>query len=198
MIGCGVYFIVVWVLPIIMLPFVKALPYLQERDLLGRLFFSGLGTIVVLGAMYLLGVSGFSKSFAMWTSVRWETIKHLIGVLLGLAVFTFSGAALSANYLGPLVKYLPGSEYQSIAKIENAKFSGTRNQSVSLSLRDRSDGVVRHLVLSKRLFEYPPFKRGDVLALYGKKGLIGVYVTGFKVIDAEAASVEPSAVRRGQ
>lgn len=188
-IGCCLYALSVWVLPIILLPIVKVLPLLQEKSLIERLPVYSVGTAGFVLALHLIGRGGPpEKQGPLWSLFRGDP-KLLLGVLIGLAVFTVSGAALSANCLGLLAKGLPGMPYQSAFRIEEVDFSGTRNKSVSLALRDPEDGKPFYLVLSRRLFEYPEFKPGDVLILEGKKGALGVYVTDFKLAESSKSGV---------
>lgn len=182
-IACALYFLFVWIAPVLMLPFVNVLPFVQERDVYERLMFSVLGTLFILGVLVSLGpqnVWRVAKSQVPAGS-QLKKLGHWVGVLGGMTMFTCGAAWLSGNTFGLIARVLPSQSYKETVVLVSVKFNGSRNRSsVSLRYKGQQDGKSRYLVLSKRLFDYPKFAPGDIVELYGEQGPVGIYITGFR------------------
>lgn len=182
-IACILYAALAWVLPVFMLPFVNILPFVHERSVLERLPFSVAGSVLM--TLTLIGLNG--GRVPPGTLVRGgkrERLTHWLGVSAGLAMFTYFGAALSANVLGIAAKVLPHQDYRAEVMIEAADYYGSRYKSVVLEYKEPKTSEARYLTISKRLFSYPVLKPGDVVELRGGKSIVGVYVDEFSVLDA--------------
>jgi hypothetical protein len=183
--GCaGMYFLVVWALPIFMSPFVSILPYVHHMDFLHRLIVSISFSFLAVGILYSLDPKNFLSIYRSGSadSSKWKRTKHGVGLLVGFTMFTYAGADLSPNLFGALTRVFPSSEYEKTVEIVNAELSGSKYKFVSLTLKDDEDGKVLYLVLAKRLFDYPRFKAGDTLRLHGMENFVGAYVTDFKIV----------------
>lgn len=181
---CAAYFIAVWALPIFMLPFVNVLPYVHHSDFYQRLSISFGASVLVLCTGFAASPwKQFSRGYLSTTFAGslLNKLKELSALLLGISMFTYMSAELSPNLFGALARVLPANAYEEIVEVENVKFEGSKYKSVSLTLRSRHDESTLYLVFSKRLFEYPKFKSGDILRLFGKQTALGVYVTDFKL-----------------
>ncbi len=195
--GCCVfYFISVWCVPVFMLPFVNVLPYVHESNFSQRLPISIAGSILFFFILFSLNPKNFANNLNSFKAGRWVRIKHLAGVLLGLAMFTCTGAWLSPNLFGAITLALPSTTYEETTEVVEAHFKGSKYKSVSLVLRNRSDGRVIYLTLSKRLFEYPHFNVGDNLRLYGEKTITGEYVNNFELIGNRLTNVSSRPLQR--
>lgn len=179
--ACASYALVVWVLPVFMLPIVNVLPFVHERDLLHRLSFSVAGSLLIVASLVALDLRRIARATASVGST-WQKVKHRVGIALGLAMFTYLGADLSANTLGLAAKLLPGEPYRETVVLSAVAFSGSRYKSASVEYLDSRIGAGRYLVLSKRLFEYPAFTPGDVVELTGKSGPVGIYVNELRLV----------------
>lgn len=168
------YALVAWALPVLLLPFVTVLPLVHERTFLERLPFSVFGSLVVIAAMVVLN-GGRRPGRPVAGSAR-EALGFWIGVSAGFALFTIAGAALSANIFGPLAKILPGEAFAVQVSVEAADYSGSRRPSLGLDYRDPRTGTPRYVTLSKRLFDYPMLRPGDVIQLRGRSTLAGQYI----------------------
>ncbi|MDO8960656.1 MAG: hypothetical protein Q7V02_01035 [Methylophilus sp.] len=176
------YCLAVWALPTFMLPFVNVLPYVHQMDFLHRLIISATLSLLVVSILYLLNPTHFLSFHQSGSSdSKWGGMKRWLGPLLGLIMFTFSGAYWSPNLFGVLTRAFPSSEYAKTVEIVNVDFLGTKHKSVSLMLKDK-DGKAMYLVLAQRLFDYPRFKSGDTLELHGIENFVGAYVINFKVV----------------
>ncbi len=178
----AVYCLGVWALPTFMLPFVNVLPYVHQMDFLPRLIVSATLSLLVVSILYLLNPTHFLTFYQSGSSnSKWRTTKDWLGALLGLIMFTFSGAYWSPNLFGVLTRAFPSTEYAKTVEIVNVDFLGSKRKSVSLTLKDK-DGKAMYLVLAQRLFDYPRFKSGDTLELHGIENFVGAYVIDFKVV----------------
>jgi hypothetical protein len=165
-----------WIWAVALLPFANVLPYLQERSLAER---------ALLSAAFF----AFASSAAWWgqTPKQWKSFSssHLngwkgkLGMLVALIFLTYSTAELSANIWGSLAKLSPGRPYSESHEVMAAKASGSKYSSVELQLRGQ-DRKIRFLTLSRKLFDYPKFQAGEVVLLYGKRTVFGVYVSEFR------------------
>jgi len=178
---CAVYLIAVWVIPVFLLPFVNVLPYVHQATFLQRFLGSCVGTAIVFLTLFALGPKQFLRNMSSAPATRWERAKHWLALALGFAMFTYMGAELSPNLFGALTHALPGNAYEESFQVEDATTHGSRYRSVSLVLRSHPNEASRYLVISKRLFDYPQIRRGDVLKVSGRKTAVGIYVTNFEV-----------------
>lgn len=181
-IACALYFLIVWIAPLFMLPFVNELPFVQEHDIYERLMFSAIGTLSVMGVLVSLGPKTLWRAAKLLepNGSQLRKLGHWAGVIGGLSMFTFFAALLSGNTLGLISSVLPSQPYKEIVVLDSVEFNGAKYRSASLRYTSEKDGKPRYLVISKRLFEYPKFAPGDVLELHGEQGLVGVYITGFR------------------
>lgn len=173
-VACLLYALLAWVVPTFMLPFVNILPFVQEKKFLERLPFSVLGSAAVAATLTVM--NGGKIPGSPTDSNTREKLRYWFGIIVGLAMFTTMGAALSANSFGLVTKVLPYEPFEVKASIDGVEHSGSRYKSVELRYRDASTGANRYLVLSKRLFDYPKLQPGDVVEFRGRKTAIGVYV----------------------
>jgi hypothetical protein len=185
---CLLYVLGVWVLPLLMLPFVHILPFVHQTTVLERLPASVIGTSFLIVAFLVLNgatprargaASGGKQGNANWKGA----VSHWLGVFAGLAMFTYTAAAFSGNLFGLAAKILPREPYSAKVVIDAASHSGSRYRSVTLEYNDPVSGARSYLVLSARLFDYPAFQPGDVVELRGYSTLIGIYVTGFALLE---------------
>lgn len=179
--ACLAYAAVAWALPVFMLPFVNVLPYVHDRPLVERLPFSVAGSFLVVGALVALN-GGRIPPEARISGTRRARLIHWFGVIGGLVMATLLAAWLSANTFGLVAKALPGRGFETVVVVRAADHSGARYKSVLLEYIDESGGVPQYLTLSKRLFDYPRFKPGDVIALQGEKTLVGTYINAFALV----------------
>ena len=182
--ACVAYLLVAGVLPVLMLPFVNVLPFVHERGFVDRLLLSSLGTVTVLVTLFALDPRRWTGGVASLAPPGpwWRTATHWLGVVGGFAMFTAGAAWLSPNTCGLLARVLPSQPYREIVELESVDHSGTgRRTAVSLVFRDRVNGEPRYLELSRRLFDDPGVKPGDVVELRGEAGPVGVYVTDLEV-----------------
>lgn len=173
---CLLYTIAVWVLPVLMLPFVKVHPYVHERSVLQRLPFSVAGSIIVIAT--LIGMSK-EKLFTAPQAINFKMkITHWCPVFAGLAMFTYAGAELSPNLFGLVTKLLRHESHTVQVMIESVSYSGSRSKSVTLQCSDPVTSEPRYPVLSKQLFDYPRIRRGDMLELKEQRSILGTYIQG--------------------
>lgn len=119
----AVYFLAVWALPTFMLPFVYVLPYVHQMDFLPRLIVSATLSLLVVSIFYLLNPTHFLSFYQSGSSdSKWERTKRWLGPLLGLIMFTLSGAYWSPNLFGILTRALPSSEFAKTVEIVNVDF----------------------------------------------------------------------------
>ncbi|WBY01293.1 hypothetical protein PE066_17785 [Ramlibacter tataouinensis] len=191
-----VYAATVWALPVFMLPFVNILPFVHERGVVDRLFFSMAGSALLVAV--LLGLNGGRppKEASVGGTTR-QKVLHWIGVISGLAMFTYSGAALSPNLFGITTKLLPQQTYTARVSIDSAEYYGSRYKSVALEYRDDITREPRHLVISKRLFDYPHLKSGDVVELRGRRTVLGDYVDGLSLRQRANRSIDADVLSAG-
>jgi hypothetical protein len=178
--GCVLYWLLAWVLPTLLLPFVNVLPFVHHADFPKRLLVSTAGTVLSLCIMYWLVPKRTTTSLRFANFTKWEKRKESLVLILGLALFTYMGAWVSANSIGTLARAFPSVPYHEQVVIENVTYEGSKYKSVSLVVRNQKNCELRYLTLSKRLFEYPRFKSGDTLTLIGWETLLGSYVTEFE------------------
>ena len=186
--GCAAYLALAWVLPLLMTPFVNVLPFVHKRDTIERLWISCLATLFVTVVLLAMNPRCAFRSFDLSVGAsfakRW---RNRVGVLAGLAMFTYSAAWLSANPFGLAARVLPGTDYEEVVVLDNVAFQGSRYRTAVLDYRSPEDGTPRYLVLSQRLFDYPKLTAGDLVRLRGKATTIGVYVTGIEQMGQGAA-----------
>ncbi len=178
---CLAYVTIVWALPVFMLPFVNVLPFVHERSVLERLPFSIVGSALLLLTLFAASGERLTPGGTVSGGLR-QKAAHWVGVIAGLAMFTFSGAALSANIFGLAAKFLPHENYRSTVVIDSADHHGSRRGWVSLEYKESTAGEARHLVISRQLFDYPVLQPGDRVELRGERSLIGVYVTELSLL----------------
>jgi hypothetical protein len=75
---------------------------------------------------------------------------------------------------------LPSTAYKETVVLDSVEFHGSRYKSAVLRFRNQRNGKLQNVELSKRMFEYQTFSPGNALELYGKQGVVGVYITGFR------------------
>lgn len=180
--ACALYCLLVWIVPLFMVPFVNELPFVQERDIYKRLMFSAIGTLLVVVVLVSLGPQ------KMWhvarsqepNGPRLKKLRHWIGVMAGITMFTYTGAWLSGNIFGLISRALPCQPYKETVVLDSVEFNGSKYRSASLRYKSQQDGEARYLVLSRRLFDYPRFAPGDVLELSGEESVVGVYIKSFR------------------
>lgn len=179
---CAAYFLLVWCLPIFMLPFVNELPFVHERNFWERFLVSSLGSVLVATVLISLDPARTLRAFRSKDAggPRWRKMQHYLVVIGGLVMFTAGAAAWSANLFGIVGRVLPSEAFRETVVLESVEFQGSKYRSVALSYRNSVDGGVRYLVLSKRLFDYPHFSPGDVLELSGARSFVGIYVSEFR------------------
>jgi hypothetical protein len=159
--------------PMLLIPFVTVLPYLQKWSLLERLFCS---VLLWSTAIFLyLAVSTPQQKHSV-SSVAFRGLKDKSGAFLGLIMFVCSAAALSANTFGSLVKMFPNQSYLARFEVAAAVSSGAKYKMLDLDLKSNQDGRAYYLTLSKRLFADPKLQPGDILLLKGKQNFFGVYI----------------------
>lgn len=194
--ACGAYAVAVWVVPIFMLPLVDILPYVHERDTLARLPFSVAGSALICAVLVALNGGKVPSQASGYGNTR-QKLTHWVGVVGGLMMFTFSGAALSANLFGLTARLLPHDAFTSRVTIESAEYYGSRCKSVELQYKDPDANELRHLTLSKRLFDYPRIQHGDVLELRGRRTLVGSYVHEVQLHQRANRSFDTDTHRQG-
>jgi hypothetical protein len=160
----------VW--PLLLLPFVNILPYLQSQPFAARFFFS-VNAWLCTGALWFVIITAKERRVISALFSGW---KDIAGTVAGIAMFAYFAAELSANTFGSLVKVFPGQSYMQRFEVMNTESAGSKYKSVTLELRSQSHRQAFYLTLSKRLFDYPQFNGGEVLMLKGKQNFFGVYV----------------------
>lgn len=165
------------IVPLFMLPFINILPYLQTLPLWERLLWSTMLTLVAILFGFIATTKKQRRSIAALTMSSW---KDIAWGALGCVMFIFAAAALNDNLFGSLVKIFPNDPYIARFEVTTAEFFDSRNKSVTLGLKAQSNGKLHYLTLSKRLFDYPKFQRGDVLILKGRRNIFGTYVESFE------------------
>jgi hypothetical protein len=178
-VACALYAIAAWVLPLLMLPFVNVLPFVHERSFTERLSISVAASVAVVVALAAINRGRLLEGFAGQS--RRGLLTNRLGAVAGLSLFTFAGAALSANTLWLAAKLLPSEPFTTRASVESAKYQGSRYKSVALLLRSQDAGGLLYVVLSKRLFDYPVLHEGDQLELRGERSAVGAYLTQVRV-----------------
>lgn len=180
--ACAAYMILVWVLPIFMLPFVNVLPFVHERGYWERLLVSGLGSVLVIATLASLAPRRALRDLRSGEPAPGrKRALHWLGVGGGLAAATVAAAALSPNLFGLVACALPGEAHRETIILEAVEHSGSRYRSVALQYASPADGTTRYLVLSKRLFDYPRFAPGDALEFRGHRTAVGFYVSEFRL-----------------
>jgi hypothetical protein len=166
------------VVPMLLIPFVNVLPYLQRWSLAGRLTCS----VLLWVTAYLLAVVTCSREqLRSIAAVAFHSRKQRIGMVLGTIMFMYAGAKLSANSFGLLVWMLPNSPYMGQFEVMAATSSGSKYKSLDLDLQAERDGREYHLTLSKRLFDLPQYQPGDRVVLRGKENLFGIYIESMRI-----------------
>jgi hypothetical protein len=173
-IACLLYATLVWVLPVFMLPFFNVLPFEHEKTFLERLPFSLLGSALVILATVMMNRRSLTGSVNIGDTL--QTARHWSGILGGLVMFTLSGTALSANLWGSLTKIIPDHSFTLQTTLEAVDYSGSRYKSMKLEYKDVETGGLRYLTLSRRLFDYPELRPGNVVVLHGKETAVGRYI----------------------
>ena len=182
LVGCASYFLFFWILPIALVPAVTILPFVHESDRLERLTVSIIASAIVF--LCLLWVSPWRKSILRSPShsgSTLESLKHWLGMSLGLMLFTWCSVELSANSFGFLARILPATAYTQTVVVQDADRHGSRLRSVSLKLKTDSGSYI-YLELSERLFSSVNPRPGDRLALHGRRTVIGDYVASVSFI----------------
>jgi hypothetical protein len=179
--GCILYVLIGWILPIFMLPLVNILPFIHERDFLERLIVSSAGTFVVLAVLVAMDPQKIWKIAKSQVSNRTlkERFVHWASVICGFTMFTCTAAWLSANTFGLAVRILPSHPYSEAVVLESVEFGDSKYRSVTLRFKRGPEAKMHSVVLSQRLFDYPRFKAGEVLELKGEHGILGVSVFSF-------------------
>lgn len=179
-ISCLLYVMLVWVLPVFMLPFVNMLPFEHEKSLLERLPFSIAGSTLLVLALLVLNGGRLPGSPRRESSL--QSARHWLAVGAGLTMFTVAGAALSANLFGSLSMILPGKSFRQQTTLSIVAPSGSRYKSLKVEYNDVEIGSPRYLILSKRLFDYPDLRSGSQVVLGGKETAIGRYIESVVII----------------
>lgn len=115
-------------------------------------------------------------------------LKRGFAALLGICLFGFCSAWLSANILGPLSHLLPRTPYQDEVHVERVWLEAryprggygdeTRaRQWYRLEMRSEANGSTQYVELSPRFLKVPYMQAGDTVTLHGWKTLLGAYVT---------------------
>ena len=165
------------VFPPILMQFTGILPYLHNWVIFERLILVFLVWCLVI-IFYLL-VSTDKQKKSVLSTIQYS-FKNWVISFFGVLLFVYSGAWLSANSLGTLVKIFPNEPYSAQMEVVNVKTQGSKYKSVNLDLKSNADGEIYYLTLSKQLFNYPKFNIGDKLILKGKQNWFGVYVEEFQ------------------
>ena len=171
------FLFIVTALPVLMLPFVYILPYLQTQPFLVRLMWSAALYAVVWGLWFFATTRQQKQSVFLLVS-GW---KNKIGAALGMAMFMVSCAFFNANTFGTLVKMFPSEYYIASFEVKNAVSSGSKHKSLDLKLESNLDGKVYYLTLAKKLFDYPRIEAGNKMILKGQQNVFGVYVEEFEI-----------------
>ncbi len=169
---------IVTALPVLMLPFVYILPYLQTQPFLVRLMWSAALYAVVWGLWFFVTTRQQQKSVFLLIN-GW---KDKIGATLGMAMFMGSCAFFNANIMSLLVLHtLPTQPYLEHMLIDQVKYQGSRHKSIFLTLHSETDGETYYLTLAKKLFDYPRIEAGNKMILKGQHNVFGVYVEKFEI-----------------
>ena len=169
---------IVTALPVLMLPFVYILPYLQTQPFLVRLMWSAALYAVVWGLWFFVTTRQQQKSVFLLIN-GWN---DKIGATLGMAMFMGSCAFFNANIMGLLVLHtLPTQPYLEHMLIDQVKYQGSRHKSIFLTLHSETDGETYYLTLAKKLFDYPRIEAGNKMILKGQQNVFGVYVDKFEI-----------------
>lgn len=180
---------VIWVLPTILFVIVGELPYLHKHSFTERFIIVSLLMALVLVAAASLHlkktISNLRSMYARKTA--WERTKEITLGLGGLILFNGMAAAMGGNILGIGVKLLPGQDYRSIVEVTELEHKGAKYRVANLTVKDISNGHIQYLNLARRHFDYSKIEAGSVLALGGKKGLLGTYINSFQVVSKRHA-----------
>lgn len=164
----------VWLVPVLMLPFVNVLPYLHTMPNSQRL---GLSAVFYLLVCVVARGGVTRKQWAAVRSRTFRTWKDTLGFGIGLLMATYAAAALSGNTLGLLVRLVPGQEVTREFSVVKAKSSGSNFKATELELSLPSDPQFYEIVLSKRIFgELPKIRPGDVVRFEAVENIFGTYV----------------------
>jgi hypothetical protein len=164
--------------PVLILPFVYILPYLQTEPFLVRLMWSAVLYAIVWGGWFFVTTQKQKQS--VFLLVRgW---KNKLGATLGMAMFIGSSAFFNANTFGTLVKMFPSEYYIATFEVQEAVSFGSKHKSIDLKLETNLGGKVYYLTLAKKLFDYPKISTGDKMILKGQQNIFGVYVEDFEII----------------
>ena len=161
-----------------MIPFFGTLPYVHNYSLIERILLEFLIWLFIF-ILYLLVATSRQKQTVVVT-LRFN-LKDWIGGLLGILMFVYVGAWLSANSLGLLVKLFPNEPCSIQVNVLNVENQGSKYKSIALDLKSQVDGKIYYLTLSKKIFDYPEIKSGDKMTLQGKQNIFGIYIESFKV-----------------
>ena len=165
-----------------MLPFVNVLPYMQTVSLLERLVWVAAFNALVFAIAFLLSTPEQLKSAKGASLKNW---KDCTGIILGLLMFIYASAELSANTFGLLVKIYPGTSFQREMTVVSSKGTGSRYRAIEVELLAVPEQQRYEVTFSKRVFgELPKLQPGDSLRIEGKQNLFGSYIHNFAVIGA--------------
>lgn len=159
--------------PMLMLPFVNIMPYLQRVQFLERFAWSCFLWGICITFYFV--VSTRSERLSIFRSII-KNRTDKVGVAFGIGMFVFATAWFNANLFGVLVKIFPNDSYSAIAEVKSIKYGGSKSKSITLDLALKQSGEISSLTLSKRLFDYSTFQIGENILLKGKINFFGVYI----------------------
>lgn len=168
-------------IPPITVAIIGVLPYLHTYSLIMRILIE---FAIWCSAFILYVYVSTPKQKESVLSVLNYSIKQWVGCFLGIAMFIFVGAWLSANSLGPFVEWLPNESYLAQFEVKNIETQGSKYKSLNLELTSANDGKNYYLTLSKQRFNSSELNRGDRILLQGKQNLFGVYIENFERVEA--------------
>lgn len=160
-----------FMLPILMLPFVKVLPVLQLNNMWHR---SPVYIGLLLGTFALGYLGAKIENRRLMIKTLTENKKSNV---IGALAFVLGGAMTTANTIGILVKALPNEPYKKQVEVISVEPQGSKQQ--SLTLKDDQLSVLFNLEMADVLFHYrnqPDLQVGDTLLLNGKENSFGVYI----------------------
>ncbi len=174
--SCGILLAILFFgsfISIIEFQFLGAMPYLHESALMKRVlmvFLIWSGVFV-----FYLTIASPQQKKTVVVTLGYD-LKNWLGACLGIVIFIFVEAWLSANTLGLLVVTLPNTPYQNQMEIIGVQTTGSKYKANNLDLKTPSNGKVYYLTLSKQLLDCPQFEIGESLQLKGKQNWFGVYI----------------------
>jgi hypothetical protein len=171
----AIFAISLLLIPVALFPFFNFMPYLQPWSFSWRVIAISIIWIGVIAPSFIFCTY---KERQIIFNAAGERTRDRIGVILGMAFFTFLSAALSANTAGIVAKLIPGKHYSGKFLVISASKTGSKYQALHLELRALDSKRSHYLSLSKRSFNFIDVKVGNYIELSGKNTLIGVYVDG--------------------